>query len=108
MAGCEVEFQPRSKRGRLPAIEQRFAKRIARIWRDLGLHVGRAYNGSADYQSTFQRFTDLALSAVRDDSQVSNRQITNLKRKNGTRPRGHPADRSDELGPDQAAGTLRR
>jgi hypothetical protein len=81
------KFQPRSKRGRLPAIERRFAKRIARIWRDLGLHVGRAYNGSSSYRSTFQRFTGLALSAVRGDSQVSSRQITNLKRQSGTRPR---------------------
>jgi hypothetical protein len=91
-------FQPRSKRGRLPAIERRFAQRVARIWGDLGLHVGRAYDGSTNYRGTFQRFSGVALSAVRDDSKVSNRQITNLKRRSGTGPRGA----------NQTAGTLRR
>jgi hypothetical protein len=91
------KFQPRSKWGRLPAIERRFAKRIAGIWRDLGLHVGRAYNGSAHYQSTFQRFADSALSAVHDDSKVSSRQMTNLKRKGGTSVRDNT--NRNELGP---------
>lgn len=72
-------FEPRSKPGRRRAIERRFAQRAAAIWHSLGLHVGRAYNGSSDCQSTFQRFTRLALSGVRDGSRISGRQITNLK-----------------------------
>jgi hypothetical protein len=72
-------FQPRLKRGRRPAIERRFAQQVAGIWDSLGLHVGRAYNGRSDCQSTFQQFTRWALSAVRDGSRLSGRQITNMK-----------------------------
>jgi hypothetical protein len=71
--------EPRSKRGRRPAIEQRLAQRLASIWHDLGLHVGRAHNGRSDCQSVFQRFSRVALGAVHDYSRLSGRQITTLK-----------------------------
>jgi hypothetical protein len=79
VVGLLETFQPRLKRGRRPAIERLFAQQVAGIWDSLGLHVGRAYNGRSDCQSTFQRFTRLTLSAVRDGSGLSGRQITNLK-----------------------------
>jgi hypothetical protein len=76
-------FQPQSKRGPPPAIERRIALQVARIWRGLGQHVGRACGGSSSCLSVFQRFTGLALSAVRDHSKLSGRQITNLQSKLG-------------------------
>jgi hypothetical protein len=80
-------FQPRLRRGRRPAIEQRFAQQIAGIWDSLGWNVGRACNGSSDCQSTFQQFTRLALTGVRDGSRLSGRQITNLKSRRQTHRR---------------------
>jgi hypothetical protein len=73
--------RPRLKKGRRQAIERRFGGRLARIWRGLGLHVGRAFDGGFDghVESSFQRFARLALTAVGDDSRISNRQIENLK-----------------------------
>jgi hypothetical protein len=73
--------RPRLRKGRRHAIERRFGRRLARIWRGLGLHVGRAFDGEYDrhVESSFQRFARLALTAVGDDSLISNRQIENLK-----------------------------
>jgi hypothetical protein len=73
------KFQPKLKRGRRFPIERRFGERVARNWRGLGLHVGRAFSGHSKYRGTFQRFTRWALIAVGDDSQLSNRQMVNLK-----------------------------
>ena len=75
------KFRPQLEKGRRRAIEGRFGQRLARIWRGLGLHVGRAFDGMSDHhiESNFQRFTRLALTAVGDDSRVSSRQIDNLK-----------------------------
>jgi hypothetical protein len=75
------KFQPRLKRGRRPPIERHLGRRLAKIWRGLGLHVGRAYDGvdSCHVESNFQRFVRLALTAVGDNSQLSSRQIMNLK-----------------------------
>jgi hypothetical protein len=75
------KFRPQLEKGRRRAIEGRFGQRLARIWRGLGLHVGRAFDGMSDHhvESNFQRFARLALTAVGDDSRVSSRQIDNLK-----------------------------
>jgi len=75
------KFRPQLKKGRRRAIEGRFGQGLARIWRGLGLHVGRAFNGEFDrhVESSFQRFARLALTAVGDDSRISRRQIDNLK-----------------------------
>ena len=76
-----AEFRPQLNKGRRRAIEGRFGQGLARIWRGLGLHVGRAFNGEFDrhVESSFQRFARLALTAVGDDSRISSRQIDNLK-----------------------------
>jgi hypothetical protein len=73
--------RPRLNKGRRQAIERRFGQRLARIWRGLGLHVGRAFDGEFDrhVESSFQRFARLALTAVGDNSRISSRQIDNLK-----------------------------
>jgi hypothetical protein len=73
--------RPRLIKGRRHAIERRFGRRLASIWRGLGLHVGRAFDGEYNrhVESSFQLFARLALTAVGDDSLISNRQIENLK-----------------------------
>jgi hypothetical protein len=73
------KFRPRRKRGRWPPIERRFGERVARIWNGLGLRVGRAFSGKSEYSGTFQRFIRVALTAVGDDTRLSNRQVVNLK-----------------------------
>ena len=77
------KFGPQLKKGRRRAIEGRFGQGLARIWRGLGLHVGRAFDGMRDrhVESSFQRFARLALTAVGDGSRISIRQIDNLKSK---------------------------
>jgi hypothetical protein len=72
-------FQPQLKRGQRPPIERRFGQRVAGIWHNLGLHVGRAFSGHSKYRGTFQRFTRWALIAVGDDSRLSNRQMVRIK-----------------------------
>jgi hypothetical protein len=81
-------FRPQLKKGRRRAIQGRFGQGLARIWRGLGLHVGRAFNGEFDrhVESSFQQFARLALTAVGDDSRFSSRQIEHLKA-NLRRPR---------------------
>jgi hypothetical protein len=37
------KFQPQLKRGQRPPITRRFGERVASIWQDLGLHVGRVF-----------------------------------------------------------------
>jgi len=73
--------RPRPRKGRRHAIERRFGRRLASIWRGLGLHVGRAFDGESGrhVESSFQRFARLALTNVGDDSRISNRQIESLK-----------------------------
>jgi hypothetical protein len=73
-----VKFNPRSKKGRLPAITRVFAHQIAGIWIGLGLRVGRA---ATDYDSVFQRFCRHTLAAVGEHSGVSRRQVRNLQNK---------------------------
>ena len=83
------KFRPQLEKGRRRAIEGRFGQRLAGIWRGLGLHVGRAFDGAEvdrHVESSFQRFARLALTAVGDQSQISSRQIENLK-SNLQRPR---------------------
>ena len=73
-----VKFNPRSKRGRSPAIMSVFAHRIAGIWIGLGLRVGRA---ATESDSVFQRFCRHALAAIGQHSGVSRRQVRNLQNK---------------------------
>ena len=76
-----AKSQPKRKTGRRPPIERRFGERVAKLWRRLGLHVGRAYNGKlgCHVESDFQRFTRWALTGVGDDSRLSSRQLMRLK-----------------------------
>jgi hypothetical protein len=79
-------FSPQSKAGR-PTIQRRYVERVGKIWRSLGLRVGRAYDGikGRSVESRFQRYCRLALAAVGDSSQISGRQIVvvnnNLRKK---------------------------
>ena len=77
------KFRPRLEKKRRPAIEGHYGRRLAKIWQELGLHVGRAFDGVNDryVESNFQRFGRLALTAVGDESRISTRQIENLKSK---------------------------
>ena len=69
-------FSPRSKAGRR-TIQRQYVERVGKIWRALGLRIGRAYDGmkSKSVESRFQRYCRLALAAVGDSSQISGRQI---------------------------------
>jgi hypothetical protein len=86
MATMLTKSSPQAKIGRRPSIERLFGQQVAKIWRGLGLHVGRAYNsGNRDqepyhYPSTFQRFCQKALAVVGDNSRISGRQVLMLKR----------------------------
>jgi hypothetical protein len=77
------KFRPQLEKKRRPAIEGHYGRRLAKIWQELGLHVGRAFDGVNDrhVESNFQRFGRLALTAVGDESRMSTRQIENLKSK---------------------------
>ena len=77
------KFSPQAKLGRLPTIQRRYIERVKKIWEALGLRIGRAYDGinSRSVESSFQRFTRLALAAVGDDSVISRRQIAKPKTK---------------------------
>ena len=77
------KFRPQLEKGRRRAIEGRYGRRLAKIWQELGLHVGRAFDGVNDryVESNFQRFGRLALTAVGDESRISTRQIENLRSK---------------------------
>jgi hypothetical protein len=70
-------FLPQSKAGRPRTIQRQYVERVGKIWRSLGLRVGRAYDGSKgrSVESRFQRYCGLALTAVGDSSQISGRQI---------------------------------
>ena len=77
------KFRPQLEKKRRPAIEGHYGRRLAKIWQELGLHVGRAFDGEHErhVESNFQRFGRLALTAVGDESRISTRQIGNLKSK---------------------------
>jgi hypothetical protein len=38
-------FRPQLEKKRRPAIEGRYGRRLAKIWQELGLHAGRAFDG---------------------------------------------------------------
>jgi len=69
-------FSPRWGAGRR-TIQRQYVERVGKIWRAIGLKVGRAYDGSKgeSVESRFQRYSRLALAAVGDGSQISRRQI---------------------------------
>ena len=69
-------FSSRSKAGRR-TIQRQYIERVGKIWRSLGLRIGRAYDGMKrkSVESRFQRYCRLALAAVGDSSQISGRQI---------------------------------
>jgi len=82
------EEQPARKRGAPRSISRIFVSRIATIWRTLGLNPGLAYDfflcrGDTErgrhVESAFQRYCRVTLSAVRDSTEISARQVTNYK-----------------------------
>jgi len=83
-------FSPRSGAGRR-TIQRQYIERVGKIWRALGLRVGRAYDGSKgkSVESRFQRYCRLALAAVGDSLQISGRQIVvannDLRKKSDSR-----------------------
>ena len=85
LAGELKKHSPQPKRIRRPPVVRFFGDRVAKIWGELGLHVGRAYKGdtketSAHHvESDFQKFCRLALTAVGDQSRISGRQVDALK-----------------------------
>ena len=76
-----AKFKSGLKDGRRPAMIRVFARRVAKLWRGLGLHVGRAFDGYAreERDSIFQQFCRFALAAVGDRSGVSRRQVCNVQ-----------------------------
>jgi hypothetical protein len=74
-------FLPQAKLGRLPTIQRHYAERVGKIWQALGLRVGRAYDGigAKSIESNFQRYCRFALAAVGDESQISGRQVRQVK-----------------------------
>jgi hypothetical protein len=88
--------QPARRPGAPRSITRKFVSCIARIWRTLGLNPGLAYNhllyaADADrigrggrVESAFQRYCRAALTAVRDPTKISARQVTNYKKKVGS------------------------
>jgi hypothetical protein len=89
LAGELKKHSPQPKRIRRPPVVRFFGDRVADVWSELGLQVGRAYRGdtietSAHHvESDFQKFCRLALTAVGDDSRISGRQIGVLKARRG-------------------------
>jgi hypothetical protein len=75
------KHSPQPKRIRRPPLVRFFGHRVAVVWRKLGLHVGRAYDGemAQHLESDFQKFCRLALTAVGDESRISGRQVDALK-----------------------------
>jgi hypothetical protein len=87
LASALQSSYPQLTRGWRPATEQSFARNVAAIWCRLGLRPGLAYFGGdkdkpgCHRPSSFQRFCDLAFTAVGQKSRISKRQVANLKRK---------------------------
>jgi hypothetical protein len=81
LAGELKKHSPQLKRVRRPPVVRFFGDRVAKIWGELGLHVGRAYDGdmAQHLESDFQKFCRLALTAVGDQSRISGRQLDALK-----------------------------
>jgi hypothetical protein len=80
------QFQPPSRQGAPLSLHLTFVSEIDSIWLGLGLRGRRSYDGYAKkgkhhIQSAFQTFCNAALAAVGDDSQISHRQIANLKKR---------------------------
>jgi hypothetical protein len=74
-------FLPRSRRGRLPTLQRHYIGQVGKIWRTLGLTIGRAYDGvkGKSVASSFQQYCSAGLSAVGDDRKISGRQIRAIK-----------------------------
>jgi hypothetical protein len=92
LAGELKKHTPHLQRIRRPPVVRFFGDRVAEVWGELGLHVGRAYKGDTieesarHVESDFQKFCRLALTAVGDDSRISDRQIEALKARRGATP----------------------
>src|ERR1700730_6660904 len=92
VADLVEEEQPARKRGAPRSISRVFVSRIATIWRTLGLNPGLAYDfflhpASDDrigrggrVESGFQRYCRAALNAVGDSTEISARQVVNIRR----------------------------
>jgi hypothetical protein len=89
-------YRPIAKRGRRPAINHSYLLKVAKIWCRHGLDPRFGPTWQADtreekgkhIESQFQRFARLALTSFGDESEISVRQIRNLKstwRRNGNR-----------------------
>jgi hypothetical protein len=88
LAGELRKHSPQQKRIRRPPVVRFFADQVAEVWGELGLHVGRAYDGdmAQHLEGDFQKFCRLALTAVGDGSRISGRQIEVLKARRGATP----------------------
>jgi hypothetical protein len=88
LAGELKKHSPQLLRIRRPPAVRFFGDQVAEVWVELGLHVGRAYDGemAQHLESDFQKFCRLALTAVGDDSRISGRQIEALKARRGAIP----------------------
>ena len=86
------KFRPKKRPGAPPSIDFAFALEIQRIWRELGLKSGRQYDGynGRNLNSPFVRFCEAALAAVGTEGAISNRQVSNLKKRRRTPPRTGP------------------
>jgi hypothetical protein len=82
------KFRPAKRRGAPPSIHLAFALKIERIWLELGLKSGRryhayrdAYSNDRQKKSPFARFCEAALAAVGTEGAISDRQVTNLRKR---------------------------
>jgi hypothetical protein len=94
--------RPQRKRGAPRSTLQLFVRRVAAIWRRLGLTPGLAYSfnlhpGGHDrigrggrIDSAFQRYCRSALATFGDTTKISARQVGNAKQMYGANPPGTP------------------
>jgi hypothetical protein len=89
------EFRPKKRSGAPPSIHFAFALKIERIWREIHLKSGRQYDGCTGHhlKSPFVRFCEAALAAVGTEGAISDRQVSNLKKRASSRAIGHRRSR---------------
>ena len=76
--------RPAARIGAPASPNFQFVREVDRIWSSVGLRSGRQYDaigGAGHVKSAFQRFCNAALAAAGLETQISDRQIANLKRK---------------------------
>jgi hypothetical protein len=89
--------RPARKPGAPLSTSRFFVSRVAKVWRELGLKPGLAYDflrrpRGGSVESTFQRYCRAALTAVGDPTRISARQVINYKIIKGLRAHRGPGN----------------